>query len=75
MDNLFEQMATISKAHAYDIVSKQAEQYRKALEHVIERVKTVRPGDAFCQSLADTCKEALYPSVNVSKPSNHSPVK
>lgn len=50
MDNLFEQMANITKAHAYDLVAKhrnelaeQNESYRKALNEVLD---VIRKADA-----------------------------
>lgn len=35
MDNLFEQAANISKAHAYDIVSKQVDELKEAIRELI----------------------------------------
>lgn len=35
MDNLFEQAANISKAHAYDIVSKQVDELKEVIRELI----------------------------------------
>ncbi len=39
MDNLFEQFANISKAHAYDIVSKQRDELLIENENLRKRIK------------------------------------
>lgn len=41
MDSLFEQMANISKAHAYDIVSKQVQEQQVEIKTILSTLRTL----------------------------------